>query len=65
LEKDQSFKAKSQHLTWLVDNLRIQLTDYYEKNQVFDDCELSEHIRLMFQIEKIVDAAKNELFELH
>lgn len=63
--EESSFDDRTKALEWIVDNFRQEIHTYFQKNYHYNDITPSFRVKLLFQVEHIVKAAKNELFELH
>lgn len=63
--EESSFNERTEALSWIVDNFRQTMHTFYQDNGIYDDISPSARTKILYQVEHIVKAAKNALFELH
>jgi hypothetical protein len=64
-EKSLDFHQRSELLSWFVDSMRSEVLNHFETENLLQDMENSEKMKLYSTIDQIVEKSRTTLFEMH
>lgn len=65
IKKPLDFHQKSELLSWFVDSMRAQVLNHFETENLLNEMEDSEKVKLYSQLEQIVEYCRSQLFDMH